>query len=73
MTRSLQFIKEYNGLRGSRMILVDFYTPREVEVYRNAFLRDNRTRTIAAVGHGGQGVYGIGDEIYDGLQPSRFR
>lgn len=73
MTRSLQFVKEYNGLRGSRLILVDFFTPREVEVYRNGFLRDNRTRTIAAVGYSGHGVYGIGDEIYDGLNASRFR
>ena len=73
MTRTLQFCKDFNGLKGSRMILIDFFTVREVEVYSNAFLRDNRTRTIAAVGTHAHGVFGTDDEFYDDVQPTRFR
>ena len=55
------------------MMLVDFFTPKEIEVFANRFLRDNRTRTIAAVGEHGLGVFGTGDEIYDNATPTRFR
>ena len=73
MTRTLQFIKEFNGVLGCRLIMMDFFSVREIEVYKNAFLRDNRTRTIAAVGNFGSGVFGITDEIYDDTVPHRFR
>ena len=73
MTRTLQFIKDFNGILGSRMTMMDFYNQKEIDVYKNAFLRDNRTRTIAAVGYHGCGVFGIQDEIYDDAMPTRFR
>lgn len=73
MTRCLQFIKDFNGIIGSRMIMQDFFSIREIEVYRNNFLRDNRTRTIAAVGTHGFGVFGTEDEIYDDAIPTKIR
>ena len=73
MTRCIQFIKDFNGIVGSRMIMMDFFSQKEIEVYKNAFLRDNRTRTIAAVGYFGSGVFGVEDEIYDGASPKKFR
>ena len=73
MTRSLQFIKEFNGLKHSRMMMIDLFTSKEIEVFTNSFLRDNRTRTIAAVGSRGHGVLGIEDELYHDASPISFR
>ena len=73
MTRTLQFVKEFNGTLGSKLIMMDFFSTREIDVYKNVFLRDNRTRTIAAVGYFGNGVFGTEDEIYDNATPHRFR
>lgn len=73
MARSLQFIKEFNGIKHSRMKLIDLFTPKEVEVFTNSFLRDNQTRTIAAVGTRGDGVFGIEDELYHNATSTSFR
>ena len=73
MARSLQFIKEFNGTKHSRMKLIDLFTIKEIEVFTNLFLRDNRTRTIAAVGTRGDGVFGTEDELYHNAIPTSFR
>ena len=73
MTRSIQFVKDFNGRKHSRMMLLDMFTSKEIEVFTSSFLRDNRTRTIAAVGNHGMGVMGINDELYHDATPTRFR
>ena len=73
MLRVIQFVKDFNGIKGSRLRLADFFTIQEVEVFVEKFTTDNRTRPIATVGYRGEGVFGTQDEIYDNVRPTGFR
>ena len=73
MTRSLQFVKDFNGVKGSRLTMMDLFTQTEIEVFKEKFLRNGNTDTIAAVGTRGEGVFGTTDEIYDDANPTSFR
>ena len=71
MARTTRFISDYNGVRGSRMILKDFFRRDEIDIFTRHFLEDNRP--IGLVGEYGEGVAGIADEVTERTTPHRFR
>ena len=73
MLRSIQFVKDFNGVKGSRMRLSDLFTLQEIDVFADKFLTDNKTRPITTVGYRGEGVFGIQDQVYDNIRPTSFR
>ena len=71
MTRTARFLANYNGLRGSRLILRDFFLREEIDVFTRHFLDGNKP--IASVGDYGDGVIGVGDIITEHVPVHRFR
>ena len=71
MARSCKFIKDYNGAKGSRLVLTDFFAVSEVNTFRRYFL--NQGRPIASVGQTARGCIGILDEINDDPFVNTFR
>ena len=64
MLRTCRFIKEYNNVKGSRLILMDFFSADEVTFFqRNYLTSSNRANDI--IGSLAYGQIGILDEIND--------
>ena len=63
MARSCKFLKDYNGAKGSRLVLTDLFAVSEVNTFRRHFLDNGRP--IATVGLTTRGNIGILDEIND--------
>ena len=62
MVRVAKFLVEYNGAKGSRLIMLDFFTHSELTTFTRNFLGPHR-RPINAVGMSARVVFGIDDEI----------
>ena len=72
MTRTAKFAVDYNGTKGTRLILKDFFDGDEISFYTKKFL-DDENRPIATVGEFGEGVIGPNDEVTTNAEPTRFR
>ena len=72
MTRTAKFAVDYNGTKGTRLILKDFFDSEEISFYTKKFL-DGENKPIGAVGEFGEGVIGPYDEVTTNAEPTRFR
>ena len=61
MARTAKFVTDYNAIRGSRLVLRDFFLKDEIELFTRKFLENNKP--ITALGDHGEGVIGIQDQI----------
>ena len=64
MTRMAKFLKDYNGAKGTRLVMMDFFTTTEMTTFTTKFLNNSR-RPINSVGDNLRVVFGINDEVYD--------
>ena len=62
MLRAAVFCKEFNGHKGTRFVLADFFTNDEVRRFKQQFLEPNG-RPIRSVGDTAYGSYGDEDEV----------
>ena len=62
MIRTAWFVKEFNGYKGTRMTLADFFTSSEILNLKQNYL-DANGRPINSVGSHASGSYGDVDEI----------
>ena len=62
MIRTASFIKEYNGSKGTRLNLADFFTVDEILNFKHNYLEANG-RPIRAIGAHAEGAYGEADEV----------
>ena len=72
MTRTAKFVADYNGTKGTRLILKDFFDSEEINFYTKKFV-DSERKPIAAIGEFGEGIIGPEDEVTDDIVPTRFR
>ena len=72
LVRMATFVKEFNGIKGSRLVLTDFATEKEVCILKRDYLntanRPNNLLTNFAMGS-----YGPGDEVYDDVTILQIR
>ena len=62
MIRTAWFVKEFNGYKGTRMTLADFFTSSEILNLKQNYL-DANGRPTSSVGSHASGSYGDVDEI----------
>ena len=62
MIRTAWFVKEFNGYKGTRMTLADFFTSSEILNLKQNYL-DANGRPINSVGSHASGSYGDVDEV----------
>lgn len=72
MMRTAGFIKEYNGYKGSRLVMADFFTTDEIIRFRQSYLQENG-RPIRSVGQYAVGSYGDEDEVEGNAHAVHFR
>lgn len=62
MIRTACFVKQFNGYKGTRMTLADFFTVDEILKFKQNYLEANG-RPIGAVGTNADGSFGDDDEV----------
>ena len=62
MIRTAWFAKEFNGYKGTRLTLADFFTSSEILNFKHNYL-DANGRPINSVGSHASGSYGDVDEV----------
>ena len=63
MARTAKFVVDFNGVKGSKMTMINFATSQEVDVFRKQYLGSDNW-PISAVGIYARGSYGTEDEVY---------
>ena len=63
LARTSKFIVDFNGVKGSKMTLVNFATTQEVDVFRRQYLGSDHW-PINLVGNYAEGSFGAIDEVY---------
>ena len=64
MARTAKFVVDFNGVKGSKMTMINFATSQEVDVFKKQYLGPDNW-PISAVGNYARGSYGIDDEVFD--------
>ena len=62
MVRTARFVKQFNGYKGTRLTLADFFTVDEILKFKQNYLEMNG-RPIRAVGANAEGSFGDDDEV----------
>ena len=72
MLRTCRFIKDYNSVKGSRLIMADFFNIEEINLFTKHYLTSsNRPNTY--IGNFARGSFGLLDEISDDPQMESIR
>ena len=72
MLRTCRFVKEYNSVKGSRLIMADFFNTEEINLFTKHYLTSaNRPNTN--IGTFARGYIGILDEVFDNPQLESIR
>ena len=72
MIRTANFVKSFNGYKGSRLVLADFFTVDEILNFKHNYLQENG-HPIRSIGTYAEGSYGDGDVVEGNAYPRQIR